>query len=111
RRERFKNYIAPLKSLALETNLSYGVTGIKESTAMKIENYLKDSSSVFYLGKEYAHLLDYDTLKSYSNNINDTMSVRLQRLVQFSNHYYSYLYAALYVKQIKTQWEKAGFPI
>ncbi|MBN9294392.1 MAG: hypothetical protein J0G96_10465 [Flavobacteriia bacterium] len=111
RRERFKNYAAPLKSLALETNLSYGVTGIKESTAMKIENYLKDSTSVFYLGREYAHLLDYDTLKSYSNNINDTMSVRLQRLVQFNNHYYSYLYAALYVKQIKTQWEKAGFPI
>lgn len=111
RRERFKDYIAPLKSLALETNLSYGVTGIKESTAMKIENHLKDPNSIYYLGDEYSHLLDYDSLRSYSNNINDTMSVRLKRLVQFSNHYYSYLYTALYVKQINTQWTKAGFPL
>ena len=39
------------------------------------------------------------------------MSVRLKRLVQYENHYYSYLYAALYVRQIKMQWERAGFPI
>ncbi len=112
RRERFKEYIAPLKTLALETNLSYGVTGIKENTALKIEKYLKDSTSVFYLGKKYAHLLDFDSTMNYRNNAhNDTMNVRLQRLVQYSNHYYSYLYAALFVKQIKTQWEKAGYPI
>lgn len=111
RREKFKDFVAPLKTLALETNLSYGVTGIKENTAIKIENYLKDSTSVYYLGKEYAHLLDYDSTAHYGNSINDTMNVRLQRLVQFKDHYYSYLYAAIFVKQIKTQWEKAGFPI
>lgn len=111
RRERFKEYIAPLKTLALETNLSYGVTGIKESTAIKIENHLKNKSSVFYLGEKYEHLLDYDSLANYTNNLNDTVHVRLQRLIQYSNHYYSYLYTALYVRQIKTQWEKAGFPI
>lgn len=111
RRERFKDYVAPLKTLALETNLSYGVTGIKESTAEKIEYYLKDSASVYYLGSQYAHLLDYDTTRNYINNLNDTMSVRVQRLVQFNNHYYSYLYAALYIKQIRTQWLKAGYSI
>ena len=111
RRERFKGYIAPLKNLALETNLSYGVTGIKESTAIRIENYLKDKNSVFYLGEDHEHLLDYDTLRAYNNAINDTMSVRLQRLVQYSNHYYSYLYTALFVKQIENQWQRAGFPI
>lgn len=111
RRERFKEYIAPLKTLALETNLSFGVTGIKESTAIKIENYLKDKNSPFYLGEEYENVLDYDSLANYTNNLNDTMSVRVQRLVQFSNHYYSYLYAALYVRQINAQWERAGFPI
>lgn len=111
RREKFKNLVAPLKSLALETNLSYGVTGIKENTAIRIEQYLKDSTSVYYLGKEYAHLLDYDSLTNYTNNINDTMNVRLQRLVQFNNHYYSYLYAAIFIKQIKMQWERAGYPI
>lgn len=111
RRERFKNYVAPLKTLALETNLSYGVTGIKESTAMKIENNLRNSSSPFYLGKKYEHLLDYDTTRDYSNNLNDTLHVRLQRLIQYSNHYYSYLYAGLFVKQIASQWRNAGFPI
>lgn len=111
RREKFKDLVAPLKSLALETNLSYGVTGIKENTAIRIEQYLKDSTSVYYLGKDYAHLLDYDSMANYTNNINDTMNVRLQRLVQFNNHYYSYLYAAIFIKQIKMQWERAGYPI
>ena len=45
RREAFKKYISPLQSLVLENNLSYGVTGIKEHTAMNIEKYLKDSKS------------------------------------------------------------------
>lgn len=110
-RESYKRYIGPLKVLALEANLSYGVTGIKESTAIKIENYLRDKNSKYYLGDEYAHLLDYDTLKSYHNDVNDTMSVRLKRLVQFKNHYYSYLYTAVFLKQMRTQWMNAGFPI
>jgi len=111
RRERFKTFVAPLKTLALETNLSYGVTGIKENTAQRIERYLKDSTSVYYLGDNYAHILDYDSTRNYNNQHNDTLSLRVKRLVQYKDHYYSYLYAAIYIKQIKTQWEKAGFPI
>lgn len=111
RRERFKDFIAPLKRLALEANFSYGVTGIKENTAIRIEENLKNKHSRFYLGENYETLLDYDSLQNYTNTLNDTMSVRLQRLVQHSNHYYSYLYAALYLKQIAHQWEKAGYPI
>lgn len=111
RRERFKTFVAPLKTLALETNLSYGVTGIKENTAQRIERYLKDSTSIYYLGNKYAHLLEYDSTINYNNQHNDTMSVRVKRLVQYKDHYYSYLYSAIYIKQIKTQWEKAGFPI
>lgn len=111
RREKYKDFIAPLKTLALENNMSYGVTGIKEFTAKRIETYLKDSTSVYYLGNKFAHLLDYDTVSTYTNNINDTMSLRVQRLVQFTNHYYSYLYAAIFIKQIRTQWQKAGYPI
>ncbi len=111
RRERFKTFVAPLKTLALETNLSYGVTGIKENTAQRIERYLKDSTSVYYLGNHYAHILDYDSTRNYNNQHNDTLSLRVKRLVQYKDHYYSYLYAAIYIKQIKTQWEKAGFPI
>ena len=111
RRQRFKNFIAPLKNLVLETNLSYGVTGIKEHTAIRIENYLKDSSSVYYLGPEFAHLLDYDTAVNYTNGLNHGKSLRLRRLVQYQNHYYSYLYAAIFIKQIKMQWQRAGYPI
>ena len=78
---------------------------------MNIERYLKDSKSEYYLGKKYEHLLDYDTTKSYVNSINDTMNIRLRRLVQFNDHHYSYLYAALFIKQIKMQWERAGYPL
>ncbi len=111
RRERFKSAIAPMRSLALETNQSYGVTGIKENTAKNIEYYLTKKDSPFYLGSKFEHVLDYDTLKTYTNKMNDTMSLRVQRLVQFQNHYFSYLYAGLFVKQIKMQWQRAGFPI
>lgn len=102
-REAFKKWIGPLKILSVESQFSFGVTGIKEHTAIKIENLLKDPSSEFYLGKEYEHLLDYKT--------DDPTSERIDRLTSFRNHYYSYLYAAIFLKQVKLQWEKAGYPI
>jgi len=111
RRERFKDFVAPLKTLALETNLSFGVTGIKENTARNIENYLKDPHSPFYCGSTYEHLLDYDSTRNYSNQHNDTMSLRVKRLVQYKDHYYSYLYAGIFIRQIATQWYNAGYPI
>ncbi len=111
RRERFKSLVAPLKTLALETNHSYGVTGIKENTAKNIEFYLKDSTSKYYIGKDYEHVLDYDSTVNYRNKHNDTNSVRIQRLVQYKDHYYSYLYAGLFIRQIDMQWKRAGFPI
>jgi hypothetical protein len=111
RRERFKEYIAPLKSLSVGTMMSFGPTGIKENTAMKIERYLKDSTSVYYLGKEYEHLLDFDSTEVFQHAVHDTMSLRVKRLAQYKDHYYSFLYTALFIKQIKMQWERAGFPI
>ena len=111
RRERFKDLVAPLKTLALETNMSFGVTGIKEQTARNIENYLHDASSPFYCGAKYAHILDYDSTRNYNNAHNDTLSLRVKRLVQYKDHYYSYLYAGIFIRQIATQWQKAGYPI
>lgn len=108
RREVYKGLVAPLKSLSFSTAFSYGVTGIKESTARFIEEHLRDSTSLYYLGKQYEHVLDYDTTMNYANSYNDTLSVRVQRLTQPNNHYYSYLYAALFVKQIIAQWERSG---
>ncbi|MBU2018395.1 MAG: hypothetical protein KJ941_02005 [Bacteroidetes bacterium] len=113
KRERFKTYIEPLKTLGMGSNFSYGIAGIKDFTAKRIETNLKDKKSVFYLGSNYEHLLDYDTLNSKieENKFNDTLDMRLKRLVQFNNHYYSYLYTALFIKQIRQQWLNAGFPI
>lgn len=103
-RERVKNFLGPFRKLAFMTNLSYGVTGIKEGTAILVENYLKDSSSVYYLGKEYEHLLDYKK----TDNIKEE---RLNRLKNYNNHFYSYLYTALILKQTKVRWEKEGYDI
>jgi hypothetical protein len=111
RRERFKNLVAPLKTLALETNMSFGVTGIKEQTARNIETYLQDPQSPFYCGSKYEHLLDYDSTRNYNNAHNDTLSLRVKRLVQYKDHYYSYLYAGIFIRQIATQWKKAGYSI
>jgi len=102
-REAYKKWIGPLKILSVETTFSLGVTGIKVPTAQKIEQNLKDSTSIFYLGKEYENLLDFST-KSVGQE-------RFQRLTSYKNHFYSYLYAALNVKQMKVQWERSGYPI
>ncbi len=103
KREIYKRYIGPLKVLSVESQFSLGVTGIKDFTAKAIEHYLKDSTSEFYLGKKYENLLDFQS----SNH--DTE--RYYRLVNYRNHYYQYLYAALYLHQVKKQWERAGYDI
>ena len=102
-REAYKKWIGPLKILSVESTFSLGVTGIKVLTAEKIEHNLKDRSSVFYLGPGYEHLLDFET-----PSIGEE---RYKRLTSYKNHFYSYLYAALNIKQLKMQWERAGFPI
>ena len=102
-REAYKQWIGPLKILSVESKFSLGVTGIKEFTAQKIEGYLKDSTSSYYLGKRFDHLLDFKT--------EDPQTERIDRLISFRNHFYSYMYAAVFLKQVKHQWERAGFPI
>ena len=102
-REAYKKWIGPLKILSVEANFSLGVTGIKNETAQTIEKNLKDSSSVFYLGKKYENLLNFQT--------NNMAQERYNRLTSYKNHFYSYLYAALNIKQFKVQWERTGFPI
>jgi hypothetical protein len=105
-REAFKAWVSPLKVLYVESQFSFGITGIKEHTAKRIENNIKTPGSEFYLGQEYEHLLDFSSEDTAV--INDE---RISRLTNFHNHYYSYLYAALFLKQVKSQWEKAGYPI
>lgn len=102
-RELYKKYFEPLKLLANSNKISLGVMAIKEETAAAIEDHLKDPSSPYYLGPGFEHLLDYP-------NNSDVSSVRYQRLTSY-DHYYNYLYGALYLKQFLVQWQKAGYDI
>lgn len=102
-REVYKQFFAPLKILGNETKFSWGVFGIKEETAKQIENNLTDHLSPFYLGLDYENLLSWKT----ANHDEE----RFYRLTDEDDRYYPYLYAALLVKQLESQWEKAGFPI
>lgn len=102
-RETYKKVIGPLKILSVESNFSLGVTGVKPETAVLTEKYLKDSTSIYYPGKKYAHLLDFYT--------SDISGEREARLINYRNHFYSYLYAAAILLEMRTQWKKSGFDI
>ncbi len=102
-REVFKQFFQPLKILGVQSQFSWGVMGIKEETAKQIEANLKDKTSPFYLGPDYENRLDFST--------EDISSERFNRLIDSKNHYYSYLYSALFLKQIMRQWDLAGYNI
>ncbi len=74
--------------------------GIKRDTAVEVENNLKDPSLPRYPGAQFEHSLDFTT-----------ETERFNRIIDQHNHYYSYLYGALFVKEIEAEWAKAGFPI
>lgn len=99
----YKRFFAPLKMLGSETKFSLGVTGVKEETAIRIENNLKDVNSPFYVGAEYEQLLDFKT--------DDIEAERYNRITDERDHYYAYLYTALYLKEIMQQWKSAGYDI
>lgn len=103
-REVFKRYFEPLSILGNQTQFSLGIYGIKEETAEKIENNLKNKESKFYLGKDFENILDY------RENVNINKE-RINRLTNEKDHYYSYLYAAIYLKQILNSWKNAGYDI
>lgn len=102
-REAYKRWFYPLKILGPQTQFSWGVMGMKEETAIKVEEHLKDPTSPYYLGPAYEHLLDFKTA--------DIKQERFTRMTDQHDHYYSYLYAGIYLKQLMNQWERAGYPI
>ncbi|MEJ0053895.1 MAG: hypothetical protein WDN10_04210 [bacterium] len=102
-REFYKQFFYPLKILGSQTQFSWGVMGMKEDTAIQVENNLKDPASPYYPGPEFGHALDFRTT--------DVESERFARMTDQHDHYWSYLYAGLYIKEVEAQWRKAGFPI
>lgn len=103
-REVFKRYFEPLKILGSLSQFSLGVSGIKQETAKKIEAYANDPTSLYFPGDEYARLI------AYPPNVDHDAEL-YKRLTDPKNHYYSYLYTALFIKEIEAQWKNAGFPI
>lgn len=99
----FKQVFGPLKMLGAQSQFSWGIMGIKDETAREVERRLKDPASPSYLGPQYEHLLDFKTT--------DPDQERFQRIIDEHDHYYAYLYAALYLKEIEAEWQHAGFDI
>ena len=102
-RESYKKFFEPLKVLGNGTKFSYGVAGVKFETAKVIESNLKDKNSPFYLGSDFEDILNYGD--------RDPDLELMARLTDNKNHYYSYLYTALFLKQVMTQWQNAGYQI
>jgi hypothetical protein len=102
-RESYKKFFEPLKILGSQTKFSWGVMGVKEETALDVEKHLASTTSPFYLGPSYEHALDFKTT--------DIATERFTRMTDQHAHYYSYLYAGLYLKQIMQQWKSAGYDI
>ncbi len=104
-REVFKRYFEPLKILASLSQFSLGVSGMKQNTAKQVELHVNDPTSSFYPGPEYASLI------AYSTSTTDRDQELFNRLTDEKNHYYSYLYTALYLKEIERQWKRAGYDV
>lgn len=103
KREMYKKYLGPVKVLSVQSQFSLGVNGIKEFTARQVENNLKNDTSIFYMGKEYEHLLDFKT--------NEPDTERVARLVDYRNHLFSYIYTGCILHQTMLQWKRSGFDI
>jgi hypothetical protein len=103
-RESFKRYFEPLKILSSLSKFSLGVSGIKQETAADIERYANDPTSVFYPGPGLAELIAYAPETNHDSEL-------YKRLTDEHNHYYSYLYTALYLKEIEAQWSLAGYDV
>jgi hypothetical protein len=76
---------------------------IKETAAIDVEEHLRNPRSVFYLGADREHALDFT-----SDNI---PKERFARLTDEKNHLFSYLYGGFELAQYRAQWKRANFPI
>lgn len=112
-REKFKQYVVPFSRLILPTNRGYGVTGILQNTALRIEKTLFDTKSPFYAGDYFQSCINVND--SFPELVNDTIESHkyktIQRLIKGGDHYYSYLYTAFLIRQYQAHWEKAGFTL
>ena len=103
KREMYKRYLGPMKVLSVQSQFSLGVNGIKDFTAMQVERNLTDTASIFYMGKPYEHILDFQT--------ENHQAERISRLTNYRNHLYSYIYTGCILHQTMLQWRRSGYDI
>ena len=103
KREMYKRYLGPMKVLSVQSQFSLGVNGIKDFTAMQVERNLTDTASIFYMGKSYEHILDFQT--------ENHQAERISRLTNYRNHLYSYIYTGCILHQTMLQWRRSGYDI
>ena len=103
-REIFKRYFEPLKILGSLSQFSLGVSGIKSDTARSIEIYANDEKSRFYPDEDFSSLIAYAPEADREKALYD-------RLTDEHNHYYSYLYTALYIREVAAHWKAAGYDV
>jgi hypothetical protein len=112
-REKFKKYVLPFNRILLPTNRGYGVTGILEHTALRIENTVFNKKSEFYAGDYFQNCINVKD--SFPELVNDTIKAHkhktIQRLIKGGDHYYSYLYTAFLLRQYQAHWEKNGYTL
>jgi hypothetical protein len=103
-RENYKKFFEPMKILGSMSQFSLGVAGIKQQTANQIERNLVDTNAPLYPGKDYSNLITYAPGTDHDSEL-------YKRLTDSKHHYYSYLYTALYIKEINAQWQKQGYDL
>ena len=103
-RELYEKFFRPLKVLANANKMAWGIMSIKEKMAKETEAHLVDQNSPYYLGLEKEILLNY----APEDNVDKK---RYERLTDEHNHFYSYLYGALILRQFQAQWQKAGYDL
>ena len=112
-REKFKQYVYPYSRLILPSNRGYGVSGILEHTALRIESTLFNEKDPFYPGDYFQQTIN--VRDSFPEVINDSISSHkhktIQRLIKGGDHYYSYLYTAFLMRQFQSHWERNGFDL
>lgn len=103
-REVFKRYFEPMKLLGTLSQFSLGVSGIKEETARAIEAHAASTTSPFYPGPDVRPLIAYAPEGARHNEL-------FERLTDEHDHYYSYLYTALFMREIEAQWARSGYDL
>lgn len=97
-----KNIIKSNKFVMVMSQMSYGIGGIKEWTAMRIEEYFYNNYPDIYTSY-FAYSAGY-LPQQYTNE-------RIARLTQTDDYYYQILYIGWLIKMILDNWSWAGVDI